>query len=486
MGKEFNIVPQSVPRVETKHRRIVTQLPHPESLATLEKLRQFEPLSMRGQPPLVWERAEDFSVFDKYGNRWIDWSSGVLVTNAGHGAPEVKKAIIDQVQSGLIYNYVFPSEERAALAECLAGVAPEGLKKVFLLTTGAEAIECAIKLSRAHGIQAGGKKKIGIVGFERGFHGRTLGSQQTGGIAGQKSWIINEDPAIINVPFPDGYWQTNTGFDTFLNAIERRGMKPENIAGVVMESYQGVGPDFAPVQYIRELAEWCKKNNVVLVFDEVQAGFGRTGKFWAFEHYGVTPDLICCGKGISSSLPLSAVIGRAPIMDQFPPGSMTSTQTGNAVCCAAALASIKKILADNLTGNAARLEPILLEGLKKIQRKHSAVVGHVTARGLVGGLQMVKAGRKEADHDLAHAIIERCFHKGLLMFSPVGAWGQTVKIAPPLTIPREALEEGLAVLNEAMDEAVAATINANANGHAIESLDGAAKPRQAAAMSLSK
>lgn len=477
MGKEFSIKPQSVPRVETKHRRIVTSLPHPDSLVTLETLRKLEPASMRGQPPLVWERAEDFYVYDKYGNRWIDWSSGVLVANAGHGAPEVKKAIIDQVQSGLIYNYVFPSEERAALVECLAGLAPAGLGKVFLLTTGAEAIECAIKLCRAHGIQAGGKKKIGIVGFERGFHGRTLGSQQTGGIAGQKSWIVNEDPAIINAPFPDGYWQTDVSFDTFLAAIERRGLKPENIAGVVMESYQGVGPDFAPVEYIRQLADWCKKNNVVLVFDEVQSGFGRTGKFWAFEHYGVTPDLICCGKGISSSLPLSAVLGRQAIMDQFPPGSMTSTQTGNAVCCAAALASMRKIVNENLTGHAAALESVLLDGLKKIQRRHPSVIGHITARGLVAGLQTVKPGRKEADHDLAHNVIERCFHKGLLMFAPVGAWGQTVKIAPPLTIPRDALEEGIAVLSEAVDEAVAA-----AHISPVESITLAA----AAEMSLSK
>ena len=460
MGKEFNIVPQPVPRVETKYRRIVTQVPHPDSIATLERLRQFEPLSMRGQPPLVWDRAEDICVFDKYGNRWLDWSSGVLVTNAGHGAPEVRQAIIDQVNSGLIHNYVFPSEERAALIECLAGVAPDGLKKVFLLTTGSEAVECAIKLSRTRGIQVGGKKKIGLVGFERGFHGRTLGSQQAGGMAGQKTWIVNEDPAILNTPFPDGYWQTDTSFDTFLNAIKQHGLKPENIAGVVMETYQGVGPDFAPVGYVRRLAEWCQMHKVVLTFDEVQAGFGRTGKFWGFEHYGVTPDLICCGKGISSSLPLSAVIGRAEIMDQFAPGSMTSTHSGNPVCCAAALASVRKIVNENLAANAARLGPVLLEGLKRIQGRHPEVVGYVTARGLVGGMQMVKAGRKEPDADLAHDIVERCFHKGLLMFAPVGAWGQTVKIAPPLTTPREASEEGLAVLNEAVDEAAREMKNA--------------------------
>ncbi|MBI3880657.1 MAG: aspartate aminotransferase family protein [Verrucomicrobia bacterium] len=456
MGKEFSIEPRDVPRVETKYRRIVTPIPHPDSLATLEKLRKFEPQSMRGQPPIVWDRAEDIFVYDKYGNRWLDWSSGVLVTNAGHCAPEVKQAILDQVNSNLLHNYVFPSEERAALAEALAGVAPKGLEKVFLLTTGSEATECAIKLSRAHGLKVGGKKKIGIVGFERGFHGRTLASQQAGGMAAQKSWIVNLDPAIINAPFPDGYWQTNTSFDTFLDAIDRAGLKPDEIAGVMMETYQGVGPDFAPVEYVRQLAEWCRTHQVVLVFDEVQAGFGRTGKFWAFEHYGVTPDVICCGKGISSSLPLSAVIGRAEIMDQFPPGSMTSTHTGNPVCAAAALASVKKIIGQKLTENAAALEPVLLAGLKKIQAKHPQVIGHVTARGLVGGMQAVKPGTKEPDHDLAHAIIERCVWKGLLLFSPVGAWGQTVKIAPPLTIPRDAMEEALGVLAEATDEAIVA------------------------------
>jgi 4-aminobutyrate aminotransferase / (S)-3-amino-2-methylpropionate transaminase / 5-aminovalerate transaminase len=454
MGKEFSITPREVAHVDTKYRRIATPIPHPDSLATLERLREFEPISMRGQPPIVWERAEDIFVFDKHGNRWLDWSSGVLVTNAGHCAPEVKQAILDQVNSNLLHNYCFPSEERAALAECLAGVAPEGLKKVFLLTTGSEATECAIKLSRAHGIKVGGTKKIGIIGWERGYHGRTLGSQQAGGMAGQKSWIVNEDPAIITAPFPDGYWQTDTSFETFLRALEKRGMQPENVAGVIMETYQGVGPDFAPVEFVKQLRAWCDRYQVALTFDEVQAGFGRTGKFWAFEHYGVTPDLICCGKGISSSLPLSAVIGRAEIMDQFPPGSMTSTHTGNPVCVAAALASVRKIVGDKLAENAAQLEPVLLDGLKRIQARHPSVVGHVTARGLVAGMQTVKPGTKEPDHDLAHAIIERCMWKGLLLFAPVGAWGQTVKIAPPLTIPRAALEEGIAVLGEATDEAV--------------------------------
>jgi 4-aminobutyrate aminotransferase/(S)-3-amino-2-methylpropionate transaminase len=458
MGKEFSITPTNVPKVETKYRRIATQIPHPDSVATLEKLRKFEPISMRGQPPIVWDRAEDIFVYDKYGNKWLDWSSGVLVTNAGHGPKEIRQAIIDQVNSGLLHNYCFPSEERSELAEYLAGLAPEGLKKVFLLTTGSEATECAIKLARSYGIKQGGKKKIGIVGFERGFHGRTLGSQQAGGMAGQKSWIVNEDPAILNVPFPDGYWQTDVKFDTFLAAIAQRGMKPENIAGIIMETYQGVGPDFAPVEYVRQMRKWCTENGVVLIMDEVQAGFGRTGTFWAFEHYGIVPDVICCGKGISSSLPLSAVIGRAEIMDQFPPGSMTSTHTGNPVCVAAAMASLRKIKHENLTANAAKLGKILLPALQQLKTKYPDVIGAVSATGLVGGLQIVQPGKKEPNHDLAHAIIEKCYQKGLLFFAPVGAWGQTVKISPPLTITEEALREGLAVLAEAIEQAVEQTV----------------------------
>ena len=451
MGKEFSIVPQPGPRIETKYRRILTPLPHPDSVPVLEKLRRFEPQSMRGQPPLVWDRAEGFQDYDKYGNMWLDWSSGVLVANAGHGAPEIRQAIIDQVNSGLLHNYVFPSEVRARLVECLAKLAPKGLNKVFLLTTGSEATECALKLARANGLRLGGPQKIGIVGFARGFHGRTLGAQQAGGIPGQKAWIINEDPDIVTVPFPDGFWTPDTRFEVFLAALKDKGLEPNNVAGVIMETYQGVGPDFAPVNYVRALAEWCRAHDVVLAFDEVQAGFGRTGKFWAFEHYGVSPDVICCGKGISSSLPLSAVIGRPDIMDQFPPGSMTSTHTGNPVCAAAALASLRKIANEDLAGNAARLGEPLLAGLLAIQKRHPAVVGHVTARGLVAGLQITKPDLKEPNPDLAHAIIDRCFHRGLLFFAPVGAWGQTVKIAPPLTITRDALDEGLAVLASAVD-----------------------------------
>ena len=457
MGKEFSIEPVEVPQVETKHRCITTALPAPESIATLETLRSIEPISMRGQAPVVWDRAEGVQVYDAHGNMWLDFSCGVLVTNAGHGTKAIRDAIRDQVDSGLIHNYCFPSEERAELVTLLQEIAPEGLDKVFLLTTGSEATECAIKLARTHGIAKGGNKKIGIVGADRAFHGRTLASQMTGGIPGQKDWIVNLDPAIVQVPWPDGYWTEDTSFDLFLTTLKERGMSSENIAGVMFETFQGVGPDFAPVEYIQKLREWCDANDVVLIFDEVQAGFGRTGKLWAFEHYGVTPDLICIGKGVTSSLPLSGVIGKTEIVDAYPPGSMTSTHTGNPLSCRAAIASIRSLIDEDLIGNAARLEITLLNAMEGIAQKHPDVVGRTSAKGLVGGLQIVKPGTQEPSHDLAFDIIERCFHKGLLLFAPVGAWGQTVKLAPPLCITKGALEEGLQVLAECVDEAVTAS-----------------------------
>ena len=454
MGKEFSIEIVEVPPVETPHRRIVTALPAPGSVTTLETLHSLEPISMRGQPPVVWDRAEGVQVYDAHGNMWLDFSCGVLVTNAGHGTKAIRDAIRDQVDSGLIHNYCFPSEERAELVSLLIDIAPDALEKVFLLTTGSEATECAIKLARTHGIAKGGTEKIGIIGAERSFHGRTLASQMTGGIPGQKDWIVNLDPAIAQVPWPDGYWTEDTSFDLFLKTIDERGMSPDKIAGVMFETFQGVGPDFAPVEYIQQLREWCDVNDVVLIFDEVQAGFGRTGKLWAFEHYNVTPDLICIGKGVTSSLPLSGVIGKTEIMDSYPPGSMTSTHTGNPLSCRAAIASIRSLIDEDLIGNAARLEPILLKAIEAIGQKHPNIIGRVSAKGLVGGLQLVEPGTKEPNHDIAFDIIKRAFHKGLLMFAPVGAWGQTVKLAPPLCITQEALEEGLEVLAGCVDETV--------------------------------
>src|SRR5437899_1192510 len=322
MAREFELTPKRVPRVETPFRRIVTDLPVPESLPVLERLYRYEPVAMRGQPPVVWDHAEGFQVYDAYGNQWSDWSSGVLITNAGHGRREIIDAIAKQAQSKLLTNYCFPSEIRSRLVEKLASLLPEPLKKVFLLTTGSETVECAIKLCRTHGVKVGGRSKNVIVSFEKAFHGRTLGSQQAGGIPSLKDWIVNLDPGFVQVPFPDGFRTEDTSFDFFLRSLAERGVEARDVAGVVMETYQGGSAAFAPVEYMKSLRSWCDRHNVLLVCDEVQAGFGRTGTLWGYEHYGIMPDLTTWGKGISSSLPLAAVIGRRDVMDLHPAGSM--------------------------------------------------------------------------------------------------------------------------------------------------------------------
>jgi 4-aminobutyrate aminotransferase/diaminobutyrate-pyruvate transaminase/4-aminobutyrate aminotransferase/(S)-3-amino-2-methylpropionate transaminase len=448
------VAPREVPPVKTKHRRIVTAIPAPESVPILQRLRRHEPRSMGGQPPVLWDRANGVQVFDRWGNCWLDFSSGVLVTNAGHDHPKIHQAILDQVNHGLVHNYCFPSELRAKVVERLARVAPEGLGKVFLLTTGSEAVECAIKLARTWGRNAS-PEKIGIVSFQNAFHGRTLGSQMAGGIPALKSWIVNLDKDMIQVPFPDGFRGPDTSFEGFLKSLADQGVTPDRVAGVMTETYQGGNSSFAPPEYVQKLRGWCDAHGALLIFDEVQAGFGRTGTYWGFEHYGVVPDLICCGKGISSGLPVSAVIGRPEIMDLYPAGSMTSTHTGNPVCLAAVLANLELIDEENLVQNARRLGEVLQPEVRRIGKRFADNVGAVHGKGLVASLQMVKPGGVEPDAETARKIVWRCVEKGLMLFAPVGYAGASVKIAPPLVIDEEALREGIGVIEEAVGECVA-------------------------------
>jgi 4-aminobutyrate aminotransferase / (S)-3-amino-2-methylpropionate transaminase / 5-aminovalerate transaminase len=454
MARTFPTVPKQVKPVETQFRRIRTAIPVPESIPIMESLRASEPVSMTGQPAILWESAQGCSVKDRWGNQWLDWSSGVLVTNAGHGRKEIVDAIVKQATSPLLHNYCFPNEARAALSKYLTQIAPEPLKKCFLLTTGAETTECAIKLAKTHGVKVGGKKKDVIVSFEHAFHGRTLASQLAGGIPGLKTWITREHPDFVQVPFP-GDWRLKpeqTTFAAFEKALAEKGITPDQIAGTIVETYQGGSVGFLPVEFAKAWREWCTKNKIIMIFDEVQAGFGRCGTLFGFEHYGVVPDLVCCGKGISSSLPISCVLGKPEVMDLYGPGEMTSTHTGNPICAAAALANVKLIVEEKLAENAKARGDELKAGLEKIRAKYAKRVGLVKSTGLVAGMHCVVAGSTDPDPDLAFQIVERCVEKGLLLFSPVGFKGATIKIAPPLIITKEQLADGLTALNEAFAE----------------------------------
>lgn len=452
---EYNRTPVDVPKVETKYRSIVTALPVPESLPVFEQLERSEPRSMRGQPPIVWDKAEGFTVYDRWGNRWIDWSSGVLIANAGHGRPEIKDALKAVIDQGLLSTYVFVHEKRGELTDLLRSLSPDPENyHVFLLSTGSEATENCIKLAKTYALEKHGPDKKVIVSFQNAFHGRTLGAQLAGGMPKLKTWIGSECPDFVQVPFPDGYKNEDTSFELFLNTLKAKGVDPKQIAGVISETYQGVGPDFMPVEYAQKLESFCRDHDIVLIMDEVQAGFGRTGKMFGYQHYGITPDLVACGKGISSSLPISAVIGRKDIMGLYAPGSMTSTHSASPLPTVAALENLKVIMGEDLPGRATCMGEILMPELKRIQAKHPEVLGCVQGKGLVAGIQVVKPGTKEANPELAVAVNVACYQKGLLMFAPVGIGGECLKISPPLTISEDALRESIAVFEDAIDEVI--------------------------------
>jgi len=447
---EYDLTPVAVPPVKTKYRTICTKIPVPESLPIFEELKRSEPRSMMGQPPIVWHTAKGSTVGDRWGNRWIDWSSGVLITNAGHGRPEIVRALRGVLKQSLLATYVFVHEGRATLTRLLREISPDPeTYQAFLLSTGSEATENCIKLAKTYALEKHGPQKRVLVTFLNAFHGRTLGSQLAGGNPRLKKWIGCECPNFVQVPFPDGYKNPDTRFELFLETLAAKGVTPDQIAGVMSESFQGCGPDFFPTEYAQKLEAFCRKHDIVLIMDEVQAGFGRSGKMFTFEHYGIKPDLIACGKGISSSLPISAVIGRTDIMGIYAPGSMTSTHSASPFAVAAAIANLEIMKKEKLADRAAKLGKILIPELRRIQQRWPTVLGCTQGRGLVAGIQVVKPGTREPNSELATKINIACFQRGLLMFAPVGIAGECLKVAPPLTISKDALRESLAVFEEA-------------------------------------
>jgi len=460
--KEFPLEPNEVPKVSTKYRTIITKIPVPESLGTLQRLRALEPRSMGGQPPILWDHGRGVCVSDKYGNTWLDFSSGVLVTSSGHARPEVVNAISDMAQNHLYHTYCFPSEIRAQLVEKITSLLPPPLKRVFLLTTGSEATECCIKLVRTFALRNFSEKKKILVTFDNAFHGRTMGAQLAGGSPGLKEWLGGPDPAFVQVPFPDGFRQEDTSFKVFEKSLAEQGVNPDDVCGVMSETYQGCNGTLMPAGYAQQLRKWCDKHNAKLIFDEIQAGFGRCGKWFGFQHMGVVPDLAACGKGISGGMPLSAVLGTDELMDMYGPGEMTSTHSANPICSAAALANLEVIEKEDLVGNAAALAPILAEGAERIAKASGGKIGRVASTGLIAALQFTKPGTTEPDPEPAWEMVKRCVQRGVMLFAPVGKNGCCIKINPPLVINEEALREGLDVM-----EQVAAEIGAEQPAQAV-------------------
>jgi 4-aminobutyrate aminotransferase-like enzyme len=455
-GWNFNINPIEVPRVETKYRRIVTALPVPESLPILNDLDQCESISMHGQMPVVWDRAEGFQVHDAWGNTWLDFTSTIFVTNSGHGNPRICAALKEVINKPLLHTYTYCTKERADYIRYLIDQTPAQFEKAFLLSAGTEATECAFKLMRMYGWKKG-KKKPGIIAFEGNWHGRTVGAQMMGYNPAQKEWIGYLDPNIYHLPFPypwrpeaikdpAGYFRNS--MDTLLT---EQGLNPEtDLCGFMMETFQGWGALFYPPAFVQEVEAFARKYDMILSFDEMQAGFGRTGKLFGYMHYGVEPDILCCGKGASSSLPLSIVLGSKELLDLPEIGSMSSTHSANPMVCVAGKANLEALLEDGIIENSRILGEIFIEELNKIKCKFPNHIRLVSGKGLLAALHFNDPDGKPLA-DLCNVICEKLMHRGLLV---VHTGRESIKLAPPLVINEEALREGISVLEETIADCI--------------------------------
>ena len=441
--------PHKVPRVKTKYREIKTEIPNKNSMWVHRDLDKYEARGMRGRLPIVWDKAEDFQVFDKHGNKWIDFTSTIFVTNTGHSNPQVLKAIRKQLDQKLINSYTNASEIRAKFLKKLIEVTPSFCEKAFLVSSGTEATEAAMKLMKSFG-QTIHPKKIGIVSWIGSMHGKTMAAEMLRGDHKSSEWIGYRDPNMYHLPFPYE-WEVGEDegaarFKKDIAKLKKSGVNFDRLCGFMIESFQGRVSSFYPKSYIKELAKFAKKHRILITFDEVQSGMGRTGKFFAFEHYEVTPDLVCVGKGFGDGVPIAGVIGRRKILDI--PEDLSSTHSANPLVCAAGLANLEFIESRNLVKEAARKGKIFHAKLNELKREFPERIPYITGRGMIAAVFFVNPKTGKHDSNMVNKVTNLAVEKGLLVMPT----SKTIKIGPPLTIPDKALVEGVEVLRECLHE----------------------------------
>ena len=453
-GYMFSREPKTVALVETKYRKIATQIPTPGTKEIIARLEKTESRSMQGQFPIIWDKAEDFSVYDIAGNKWIDFTSTIFVANIGHGNKRVSAAIKKVLDKPLVSTYAYMSEIRAKYLEKLIEFAGPPFGKAFLLSAGTEATEATLKLIRMHG-QKIGKKRPGIVTLNGNWHGRTMGAQMMSSNAEQKAWIGYEDPNIHHIDFPYPWLvseeQGEEFFNKQLDSLKQRGLNLEtDIAGFMLETFQGWGALFYPKSFVKAIRKFTEENSILLSFDEMQAGFARTGKKFGFEHYEVSPDLFACGKGMGGGVSLSGVIGRSEIMDLPEVGNMSSTHSANPLVCAAGLAVLEEIESKNIVAETARKGEILKNSLKDLKNKFPEVINNCYGEGLIASV-ILNDFNGLTKNGIASQISEKCMQKGLLV---VHTGRESIKLGPPLIITDEALLEAMSVFEEAVIEVI--------------------------------
>lgn len=449
-GYKFNLFPQEVEHVNTKNRTICSKIPAPETIETLTILDKFESRSMHGQLPIVWEQAKDFSIHDSAGNKWIDFTSTIFVANIGHSNARVVEQVKSSLNDNLIASYAYATRKKAEYCKRLVEFAGANFEKVFLLSSGTEATEAAVKLMKLNGKKVG-KRKNYILAISGNWHGRTMAAQLLSDNNSQKNWIQDSTDEVVHIPFPYPWLVSEDSSLAFLESslkkLEEAGIEiSKDISGIMLETFQGWGAFFYPVLYVKKIRELCDKYGILLCFDEMQAGFGRTGKNFGYEHYGVKADLICCGKGMGGGLPISGVIGEASVMDLPEIGNMSSTHSGSPLMCAAALAVLNELRDRKLVSEAARKGEILHKTLQKFLESYPKFISSVNGCGLIAAVVFDVEFSSEIP-SMVSAIVEKCFQRGLLV---VHTGRESIKIGPPLTITDQALIEGLEVLEKSI------------------------------------
>jgi 4-aminobutyrate aminotransferase len=447
--------------------KLVCPLPGPKAKAAIKADRRLISPSYTRSYPLVAKRGRGIRVEDVDGNEFLDMSAGIAVASTGHCHPEVVAAIRKQAGELLhISSTDFYDEHITDLAERLSAVAPmPGPHKFFYGNSGAEAVECALKLARYHT----GRQQV--ISFFGAFHGRTMGALSlTGSKPQQKRRFSPLVPGVTHIRYPYAYRGCSGGAqdeEAFslgcARFIEEKLFKtilaPEEVAAIFVEPIQGEGGYVvAPDNFLRELRAICTRHGILLVVDEVQCGAGRTGKWWAIQHSGVEPDIVCMAKGIASGMPLGVCMSRAEIMD-WAPGSHASTFGGNPVSIAAALATMD-VLEREGVANAARVGELMLERLRGWKQTHP-LVGDVRGRGLMIGIELVRDKiTREPATALRNRLEALAFERGLMV---LGCGETTLRLCPPLlineyeaTVALDILEESLSVVEEEFAQVEAA------------------------------
>jgi len=423
-----------------QQRLLVTEIPGPESRRLMARRGAAVPAGVGTTLAVFVTRAGGGIVEDVDGNRLIDFASGISVTNVGNAAPRVTAAIAEQAERFThVCFQVTPYEGYVEVCERLNALTPgDHDKRSFLVNSGAEAVENAVKVAR----YATGRSAV--VAFDHGFHGRTLlGMSLTGKAMPYKHGFGPFAPDVYRAPYSDPFRGTGTLSET-IDAIETM-VGADAVACVVVEPIAGEGGFVVPEPgWLPGLAQWCGRNGIVLVADEIQSGFGRTGRWFACEHEGVVPDIVTTAKSLGGGLPIAGVTGRAELMDAVHPGGLGSTFGGNPVACAAALAAIETMERDDLLERARRMGEVMLGRLQAMVAMHPAV-GHARGRGAMVAMELVGADGVTPDKAATTRVAAACHAQGLLVLT-AGTYGNVIRLLPPLVMPDDLLDEGLGIL----------------------------------------